>query len=662
MLALIACGGAAETDLPNPPSSVTAVPTTNAIKLSWKYSGNIATGFVIYREELASSSLQLTALSKLAEVGAGARDYVDTTVDVNKTYRYSVTAKNDKGENPSDPSKNQTSAVQATPSDGFRLSIIRTGSGAGTITSTPAGIDCNYETGSGCDFVFTDGAKVILAVTPNADSKFNGWRDVEGCTGTEPCTITMDANKNIPVDLLRTGITISVDPSIGTGKGKVTSSPEGIDCGTSCSFSTSVTPFTLVLAAAADATTNSSFVEWQGCPKVEGGNGQFCRVTQDSPGSVKIGAKFNLPAPSVTTFASDKAKIAEGASATLSWDVATAGNTDVSLVLTALPAGSTEPQAIDISAKTLKDSLSVQPSVSTTYTLVAKSASGDSEAKKVIVSIGDATTISLSATDTNPADATPDIIDVTPTDKVKLSWAVAGESPFTLSMTKTSGASTTPVSLVGKGETDSVDDVTGATATYTLTAINALGVTSTASLTVEVGAAPVVSSFVIDGGDDTVTSGSTVKLDWTITSAAEVTAQTLTENAAPIAVAAATRTLSKVLSSPTDIPLTFTYELTATNRFGSSAKKELKLSVGKPAAITSFSAEDTSILINSLVSPVSPVKLNWSASGSEPLTFRIRRGLTEVATLNAGERTTTVPGVVAPMDITYFIVADNAYG
>ena len=653
---LVACGGNVETDLPNAPTAVRAISAANAIKLSWKDNSKIETGFVIYREELNAAGLRLVALSKLAEVAADTQEYTDTEVDVNKTYRYSVTAKNALGENPTDPNDNRTPAVQATPSEGFRLTINRPGSGAGTITSSPAGINCNYETGQGCDFVFAQGTTVSLTVTPNSDSEFQGW-DVEGCEGTGVCEITVNATTTVAVVMLRTKATLTVDTSLGTGQGRITSIPQGIDCGDTCSFSWN-TPIEVFLTATADAATGSSFIEWQGCPKVEGSSGQFCRVKQTDPGLVKIGARFNLPAPVIRSFVSDVPKVAEGGSATLSWDIDDRGNQDVSLVLTQLPASSVEPQIIDISAKALRDTLLVSPTVSTTYSLIATSASGDSEKRELIVSIGDETTISFNGTDTNPADSTPETIDVTPTDTVRLSWTIAGEAPFTLSLTKTTGAAApVAVDITGKDdEADFVDVIPGASSIYTLTVTNSLGVESIATLSVEVGSAPVISSFTLEGGDLTVASGSTIKLDWAIASAAPVTAQTLTENAAPIIVAPAARTFSKPLSTPTDTPETFSYELAATNRFGSSAKSQLTLTVGKPAVVSSLLTPDANLLVGSLV------PLEWTATGSEPITFRIRRSTSLVATLSDAERSADVPGLASPGFVTYSIVADNAYG
>ena len=67
----------------------------------------------------------------------------------------------------------------------FALSVDKTGSGAGTISSSPAGIDC----GPTCAYNFLYGTEVTLTAAPAAGSSFTGW--ASGCSGTGPCTLTM---------------------------------------------------------------------------------------------------------------------------------------------------------------------------------------------------------------------------------------------------------------------------------------------------------------------------------------------------------------------------------------------------------------------------------------------------------------------------------------
>jgi hypothetical protein len=71
------------------------------------------------------------------------------------------------------------------------LTVIDTGTGAGTVTSSPAGIDC----GATCSASFTAGTSVTLTARAAAGSSFAGWSGA--CTGTGSCTLTMSAAQSV---------------------------------------------------------------------------------------------------------------------------------------------------------------------------------------------------------------------------------------------------------------------------------------------------------------------------------------------------------------------------------------------------------------------------------------------------------------------------------
>jgi hypothetical protein len=73
----------------------------------------------------------------------------------------------------------------------YDITVSKSGTGTGTITSLPVGINC----GSVCSETYNAGAQVTLAATPNKNSYFAGWSGA--CSGTGTCTITM----NSPVTL-----------------------------------------------------------------------------------------------------------------------------------------------------------------------------------------------------------------------------------------------------------------------------------------------------------------------------------------------------------------------------------------------------------------------------------------------------------------------------
>jgi len=71
------------------------------------------------------------------------------------------------------------------------LVVSKNGTGSGTVTSSPAGIDC----GSDCSESYASGASVTLTAAAAADSHFGGWGGA--CSGGGPCTVTMSASQSV---------------------------------------------------------------------------------------------------------------------------------------------------------------------------------------------------------------------------------------------------------------------------------------------------------------------------------------------------------------------------------------------------------------------------------------------------------------------------------
>ena len=68
------------------------------------------------------------------------------------------------------------------------LTLTKAGTGAGTVTSNPAGINC----GATCAFAFGGGSSVTLTAAASGGSVFAGWSG-GACTGTGTCVVTMNA-------------------------------------------------------------------------------------------------------------------------------------------------------------------------------------------------------------------------------------------------------------------------------------------------------------------------------------------------------------------------------------------------------------------------------------------------------------------------------------
>jgi hypothetical protein len=77
------------------------------------------------------------------------------------------------------------------PQSSYTLTVTKSGTGSGTITSNPSGINC----GTDCTETYTSTTNVILTATPTTGSVFAGWSGA--CTGTGTCTITMNSNKTV---------------------------------------------------------------------------------------------------------------------------------------------------------------------------------------------------------------------------------------------------------------------------------------------------------------------------------------------------------------------------------------------------------------------------------------------------------------------------------
>ena len=76
----------------------------------------------------------------------------------------------------------------------INLTISKSGTGSGSVTSNPAGINC----GSTCSATFPKDTTINLTATPAEGSVFVGWAGDCTGAGTNPeCIVTMDASKNV---------------------------------------------------------------------------------------------------------------------------------------------------------------------------------------------------------------------------------------------------------------------------------------------------------------------------------------------------------------------------------------------------------------------------------------------------------------------------------
>ncbi len=186
----------------------------------------------------------------------------------------------------------------------YGLTVSKAGSGAGTVSSDPSGIDC----GGSCSSEFAVGADVELTAVADAGSEFSGWTgDTDGaCQGSDPCTVTMDQARTVTATFTRVSYGLTVSKA-GSGAGTVSSDPSGIDCGGSCSSEFAVGA-DVELTAVADA--GSEFSGWTGDTDGACQGSDPCTVTMDQARTVT--ATFTLLTTNHPPYAVDDSAVAHG--------------------------------------------------------------------------------------------------------------------------------------------------------------------------------------------------------------------------------------------------------------------------------------------------------------------------------------------------------------
>ena len=259
---------------------------------TWEDTTNDQDGFALVRKNGAGT------YAPLATLGPTVLSYVDTTVTVGMTYCYQVAAFNAAG---TSPFSNEACTTVAAPVVDT-LTLAKSGTGSGTVTSSPAGISC----GTTCIASFTGGTSLALSATPATGSTFTGWSGA--CTGTGTCTAILDAAKTVTATFTAQSVSYALTlTKSGTGSGTVTSSPAGISCGTTC-----IASFTggTSLALSATPATGSTFTGWSGACSGTGS----CTVTLSQAQSVT--ATFD-PTPSTSGVLVAAYAFDEGTGATL---------------------------------------------------------------------------------------------------------------------------------------------------------------------------------------------------------------------------------------------------------------------------------------------------------------------------------------------------------
>jgi uncharacterized repeat protein (TIGR02543 family) len=123
----------------------------------------------------------------------------------------------------------------------YSLNITKTGTGSGTVTSEPEGINC----GATCSYDFNNNTLVTLSAAAASGSWFAGWSG-EGCSGNGTCVVTMDAIRSVTATFFSPPSVVYVDDDYTS-----------ISCGAHfCGYDAFVTIQEGVAAVTADGTVN----------------------------------------------------------------------------------------------------------------------------------------------------------------------------------------------------------------------------------------------------------------------------------------------------------------------------------------------------------------------------------------------------------------------
>lgn len=131
----------------------------------------------------------------------------------------------------------------------YVLTMTPSGTGVGSITSSPSGLSCILSSGikSGiCSLITVSGTTVTLTATPAAGSAFGGWSG-GGCSGTAAtCKVSMTSAQSVTATFTLGTYTLTIvsDTGNAAGAASVSSTPSGIGCSISgnqaagtCTFS-----------------------------------------------------------------------------------------------------------------------------------------------------------------------------------------------------------------------------------------------------------------------------------------------------------------------------------------------------------------------------------------------------------------------------------------
>jgi Divergent InlB B-repeat domain len=268
---------------------IAGVTSAALLNLTWEDRSDNENGFRIERRIGTSGSYQ-----PLASVGSNVVTYTDLNLTNGTTYCYRVFAFNLAGNsNYSNESCGTTAAAN------FKVTVNRSGTGSGTIASSPTAINC----GNDCSAAYVKNTIVTLVPVAAGGSIFAGWSGHADCSDgiiTVNADINCTATFNLISAYTLTTKIVNAMISSGSAGGRIVSNPVGIDCGTDC---TEVYAPGRVVTLTPIAAANSKFAGWTGDADCADG-----LVTMNS--SKTCTAKFEIAVVTLSVSKQGKGKVA----------------------------------------------------------------------------------------------------------------------------------------------------------------------------------------------------------------------------------------------------------------------------------------------------------------------------------------------------------------
>ncbi|MDP1682196.1 MAG: SBBP repeat-containing protein [Burkholderiales bacterium] len=226
-----------------------------------------------------SCSLAATITCTLGTLAAGSGATVTIVVTPNAAGAVSNTVSvSPVASDPTPANNSATVATTVTIPVVYALNISKAGTGSGTVSSFPSGVNC----GADCTEPYNNGTVVTLTAIATSGSAFAGWSGDADCGDG---SVTMSGNRNCTATFVTIPVYALNISKAGTGSGTVSSSPSGVNCGADCTE-----PYNdgTVVTLTAIATSGSVFAGWSG--DADCGDGA---VTMS--GNRNCTATFNVP-------------------------------------------------------------------------------------------------------------------------------------------------------------------------------------------------------------------------------------------------------------------------------------------------------------------------------------------------------------------------------